>query len=347
MDRVSSPGSLFQSRVLVLDGAVGTELERRGVPTPRPLWSAAALLTHPQVVEQIHRDYVEAGAEIIVANTFRTNVRTLRAGVLERGAELNRLALELARKVAQRHEGTQARRHEGGGQSSALPVLVAASVAPVEDCYSPQLVPDEAMLDDEHAQMMAWLKAAGPDLVWIETMNTVREARAAARAAANAGLPCCISFVTRENGDLLSGEPLEAAVAAVEPFGPIALGLNCIPPDGMTRNLPRLRSATQSVGGAHGAETVGDAHPTRLRSATRKAGSAHGTLLAAYAHINNPTPIRGWSFSQQVTPEEYAKYARRWIELGASIVGGCCGTTPAHIAAVRATVDMRAVTRET
>ena len=325
---------------LVLDGATGTELERRGIDSPLPLWSAGALISHPHIVEAIHRDYVAAGADILVANTFRTNVRTLRmAGMLTRGEELNKTAVELARRASaschpERSEGSgpdsgqasadqrgqiprcarndmeaardnvEAARHRGRS------VIVAASVAPVEDCYHPERVPDEAVLHDEHGRMLAWLKAAGPDLIWIETMGTVREAQAAAQATSQTEMPFVVSFVVREDGNLLGGEPLEQAVDAIEQFEPTAIGLNCIPPTGMTTILPSLRKTT--------------ARP-----------------LAAYAHINNPTPIFGWSYSQTATPEQYAEHAKRWLELGVSIVGGCCGTTPAHIRAVRQVISRR------
>ena len=318
---------LFRSRVLVLDGATGTELERRGVPTPRPLWSAAALLTHPDLVAAIHRDYVAAGADILVANTFRTNARALRAaGLFHRGQELNRRAVALARQASSAASrptpgtGTDGHRQEATAEPRSptdatrpcgRPVLVAASLAPVEDCYSPQLAPQEALLLDEHRQMLGWLTAANPDLVWIETMNTVREARAAARVTTEAQMPFVVSFVVREDGNLLSGERLEEAVAAVEPLAPLAIGLNCIPPAGLTALLPRLRRAT-------------------------------GRPLVAYAHINNPAPITGWSYSQMVGPEEYAEHVRRWLDLGASVVGGCCGTTPAHIRAIRDALDRQA-----
>jgi S-methylmethionine-dependent homocysteine/selenocysteine methylase len=284
----------LQSGPLILDGATGTELERRGAGHPPPLWSAGALLSAPEVVEAIHREYVEAGADIIVANTFRTNPRTLRAaGRWSEGAALNRLAIDLARRAT-------------GGRS----VLVVASVAPVEDCYRPERVPAESVLQAEHEEMMAWLAAAQPDLIWIETMNTLCEARTAATAARDQGLPLAVSFVVQESGDLLSGERLEDAVAAVEPLGPLAVGVNCIPPRGLTALLPRLR-----------------------RTTTRP--------LAAYAHIGNPIPIRGWSFGEDATPAEYAAHARDWLRLGASVVGGCCGTTPAHIRAVRDCVKPR------
>ena len=278
---------------VVLDGATGTELERRGVRTGLPLWSAAALTACPDVVEAIHREYVAAGADVIVANTFRTNPRALRrAGRFGEGPDLNRLAVRLARRaVAERPVG----------------VLVAASVAPVEDCYCPERTPNEGILREEHGHMAAWLAGTEPDLLWIETMGTVREARVAAEAAAALDLPFAVSFVVAETGDLLGGEPLEAGVAAVEPFAPLAIGLNCIPPRGMTTVLPRLRRATDCP-------------------------------LSAYAHINNPSPIRGWSFAQALSPAEYAGFVREWIERGATVVGGCCGTTPAHIGAIRESV---------
>jgi S-methylmethionine-dependent homocysteine/selenocysteine methylase len=329
---------------IVLDGATGTELERRGVDAPLLLWSAGALLSHPDVVQAIHRDYALAGADVVVANTFRTNVRNLRAaGMLARGEELNRIAIGLARQASvpchpERGEGSgrgsrltstrkrsqiprcarndmkatrndmEATRNDmEAGRHHGCSVLVAASVAPVEDCYHPERVPGEAVLHDEHGQMLAWLKAAGPDLIWIETMGTVREARAAARAADHAQMPFVVSFVTREDGNLLGGEPLEQGVGAVEQFKPLAVGLNCIPPTGMTATLPRLRKAT--------------------------------TLpLAAYAHINNVEPVFGWSYAESATPKQYAEHVKRWLDLGVSIVGGCCGTTPAHIRAVRSLI---------
>lgn len=277
---------------LLLDGATGTELERRGVSGSVPLWSAGALLTAPDVVAAVHRDYVLAGADILIANTFRTNPRTLeQAGLRDRGAELNARAVALARQA-----------------TAGRDVLVAASVAPVGDCYCPERVPPDAELTAEHARMIAWLAVAEPDLIWIETMNCAREARIAAMTAGAARLPFVVSFVVQESGDLLSGDRLEDAVRGIEPFAPAAIGLNCIPPRGVTALLPRLRRATVLP-------------------------------LVAYAHIANPAPIRGWSYAEDCTPAEYAAYAAQWLELGVMVVGGCCGTTAAHIKAVRGVLD--------
>src|SRR5512135_2602497 len=93
---------LSTSRVLLLDGATGTELQRRGVDTTLPLWSARALLQAPAVLHAIHGDYIAAGADIITTNTFRTHRRTLtRAGLGDRTRELTQLAVRLAREAAQ------------------------------------------------------------------------------------------------------------------------------------------------------------------------------------------------------------------------------------------------------
>lgn len=309
-------------RPLILDGALGAELERRGLPCPPPLWSAAALDSHVDVVRAIHADYAAAGADILVANTFRTNPRTLRAaGLFERGPELNRRAIELARNPRSRRlDAGSAESVEGDSAADRnspslaegridLP-LIAASVAPVEDCYRPELVPDEETLLAEHRLMVAWLRPAVPDLVWIETIGTIREARAALRAAREANLPASVSFALREDGALLGGESLEEAVATIEPFEPELLGLNCIPPEGISTNLPRLRRLTSRP-------------------------------LVVYAHINNAAPTTGWSYAGRATPLEYADYARRWIAMGADAVGGCCGTTPEHIRALKRTLSSR------
>ncbi len=139
---------LHQGPPLLLDGATGTELERRGQPCPLPLWSSHALLACPDLVEAIHSEYARAGAEIITANSFRTQRRTLERGASEyarlgdRDAELTALAVNLARSGAE--SGRSAR-------------WVAGSAAPLEDCYRPDLVPHDETLRAEHA-----LHAANP-----------------------------------------------------------------------------------------------------------------------------------------------------------------------------------------
>ncbi len=218
---------LRQPRPILLDGATGTELERRGVSSDLPLWSARALLEAPDQVEEIHAEYVAAGAEILTANTFRTQRRTLkRGGLAERSAELTSLAVALARRSVGKGRGF---------------VFVAGSASPLEDCYRPDLVPDAKSLAREHGEHAHNLAEAGVDLILVETMNAIDEANAAARAAASTGLPFCVSFVCGEDARLLSGEPLSRAVDVVANHAPTALLVNCLPPSRVAPCLAALQ----------------------------------------------------------------------------------------------------------
>ncbi len=293
---------------MLLDGATGTELQRRGVDTSLPLWSARALLEAPAVLRAIHADYVTAGADILTTNTFRTHRRTLtRAGLGERTRELTQFAVRLAREAAQ-----QADRK----------VFVAGSLSPLEDCYSPQLVPPDGELWIEHAEMAHDLAQAGCDLLLIETMNTIREAVIAARCAATTGLPVCVSFVAGLNGlppdqitqigsdeslaplTLLSGESISEAVQAVQPLRPAVILLNCVPLAYIDRAFDELRAAY------------------------------HGPI-GLYANVGYADDRVGWALTDDVRPAAYAQRARSWLQRGATIIGGCCGTTPEHIAALK------------
>jgi S-methylmethionine-dependent homocysteine/selenocysteine methylase len=272
---------------LILDGANGTELERRGVHTGLPLWSSHALLDAPEVVLAIHADYARAGAEILTANTFRTQRRVLeRAGIAGRAAELTERAVALARAGA-------TERVENG------PALVAGSAPTLEDCYRPDLVPDDASLAREHAAHAANLAAAGVDLVLVETMNTIREARVAARAVREAGLPAVVSFVCWNGAALLSGELLEAALEAVACEAPLAVGVNCLPPSNVPACLPVLAGA--------------------------------GLPTAVYANLGEPDDATGFARSEDCTPDAFAALAATWRDAGVQIIGGCCGTTPDHL----------------
>jgi len=219
---------------LVLDGATGTELERRGLRAGLPLWSSHALLEAPGAVEEIHAAYVEAGADALTANTFRTQRRTLaRGGLGERAAELTATAVEGARRAAARAE----RR-----------VWILGSAPPLEDCYRPDLTPEPAALAREHAEHAENLVAAGVDAVLAETHATVREACAAARAAGAVGLPVVVCFQCDARARLPSGEALEAALEAVVALGVAAVGVNCLPPPAVPACLPVLAAAGRPFG---------------------------------------------------------------------------------------------------
>lgn len=280
--------ALLRERVLLLDAALGTELARRRAPSAPPLWSARAVLERPDLVLAVHRENVAAGAEVITAGTFRTQPALLGAAA----PDATRAAVALAREAAGARPG----------------LLVAGSVAPVADCWRPDLVPEDADLARLHALHAAALAAAGADLLLLETFGTAREWLAAARAAAGTGLPVVACATTREDGALLSGEPLGPAARALLalPSPPDALGVNCVPARRLGASLALLAAA------------------------------APGVPLAAYGNAGLAVDETAGLFAEPVAPGAYAAAALSWAGLGARLVGGCCGTHAGHVAALAA-----------
>jgi S-methylmethionine-dependent homocysteine/selenocysteine methylase len=276
---------LAEAKPLILDGATGTELERLGVRTSLPLWSAHALYDAPEALLEIHSAYVAAGADLITANTFRTGRRSLaRAGKADDAAPLGALAIDLARQAA---------------SASERQIFVLGSAPPLEDCYRPDLTPDDAALHSEHTEHAFHLAEAGVDAILIETMNTIREAKAALRAAKATTLPVLVSFICNAEASLLSGEPLCDALDSIAEEHPAAVLVNCLPPSHVLGCLDVLEAGPQPFG--------------------------------VYANLGEPV---GEGRSEDASPEEFASHAIKWSHAGARIVGGCCGTTPAHITAI-------------
>ena len=269
---------------IVLDGPVGTELARRGVPTPLPLWSADAIESHPGELAGIHADYAAAGATVHTANTFRTDPWTLeRLGLGDRWKRLTTRAVGIAR--------------------SAVPPehRVAGSISPLEDCYRPDLSPPIDLCRREHGRQADQLAEAGVDLLLCETFPHPGEAIAAARAALATGLPVWLSLTCGPAGDLMAPDPLLETLHVAGGLGVEAVLVNCSPPSTL---LPLLRRIADL-----------------------------GLPFGAYGNVGRPDARTGWRNEGDARPEPYAAAVRSWLELGATIIGGCCGTTPAHIAA--------------
>ncbi len=293
MSRNSFRSRLSRGELILLDGALGTELVRRGVPTPLPLWSAQALLDAPDAVRAIHEDYVRAGADVITADTFRTTPRTLaKVGRAGEAQALTQRAVALACEATDRAKG-------------AREVLVAGALAPLEDCYRPDLAPDPELAFREHTEQSARLALSGVDLILIETMNSIAEAMAALRGAKPTGLPVLVSFICKSGREILSGESLADAVRAVKLFKPDAILINCVSPDVAAECLVEMSRATRLP-------------------------------LGCYPNAGEPDMDRGtWRFDPGWTPERFAEAAAGWVTRGAQIVGGCCGVGPDHILALR------------
>lgn len=282
---------LKQTKPLVLDGATGTEIQRRGVDTSLPTWSAGALRSNPDIVRAIHIDYLRAGADIITTNTFRTHAHNV--GNVSEARDLTLRAVQLAQEAVSQ-VGRKA--------------FVAGSIAPLEDCYSPELTPGKAYCQREHARMTENLVDGGVDLILIETMHTIYEIEAAAKAAHEAMIPFIVSFILDDAGNLLSGESLQEAVERLVPLEASALMLNCIPVPQIETALVTLKNLTDLP-------------------------------IGAYGNMGTVDHLMGWSIDEDLTPAHYCHRAEAWLDLGAKIVGSCCGSNPEHTRALRELVD--------
>lgn len=290
-----------QRNIFLIDGATGSELERRGVDTSMPLWSARAIIDAPEILKQIQAEYLNAGAQAITANTFRTHERSLaKAGMGDRAKELTRKAVEIARSACDENNSD---------------AIVYGCVAPLEDCYSPELTPDIAICKEEHSQIIQHLVESGADLVLIETMCSEKEVIAAAEAAEkHAKDKWAISFCLSndETGILLDGTPISDLVTAVE--GAQFVGINCFPATTLETEVKHLRNLL----------------PADME-------------IAAFGNVGYANKEIGWINTDAVEPNKYASYAMSWIDAGATIVGGCCGTTPQTIRAIHTSLENRGI----
>ena len=289
---------LASGRLVVLDGAIGTEILRRNVT-----WADHQLENQPALVRAIHEDYIRAGADVISTNSFQLSRRAIESHFRDQAHRRHIGSADLDGRAARLLDASvklarEARDHAAGGR----PVAVAAAVTTLEWCFRPDLAPTEQSAEREYAEIFETVARAGADLVLLETVNSITEARVAAVEARHAKLPIWVSFVCDEQGELFTGETLESAARALEPLGVGAILLNCAPPPDIAAGLARLAGRTSLP-------------------------------VGAYPHIGRFDPPE-WLFTDEYPPERYRAALAPWRERGASILGGCCGTTPDHIAAI-------------
>lgn len=289
------------NRTYFLDGATGTEIQRRGYHQKLPLWSAEVLFDQPDMITAIHRDYIRAGADIITTNTFRTQRRTLATSGLDADTErINRLAVDCAAKA---REEVQSER----------PVYIAASITTLADCYHPELVPEASVCEAEHQEQIELLASTPIDLFILETFNTIGEAEIAARIAAHTGKPFMVSFTADAEGNILSGERWEDAIARIRHYEPLAFMVNCVPSDVATRALDQMIPYACAADIPYGAYANG---------------------------AGVPEDDSGWDFKTDGSPADtYAQACQTWKNMRATIIGGCCGTTPEYTKRYSALAD--------
>ena len=293
--RASLADLLSSGRTLLADGATGTNYFERGLGAgdPPEFWN----LEQPEKVRTLHQQFVEAGADIILTNTFGCNRQRLKLhGFQDRVYELARRAAEIAREVA---------------DAAPRPVVVAGSMGPTGDLFEPlgQLTDDAAI--ESFAELARGLKDGGADIAWIETMSAREEIRAAASGALLAGLPytatCSFDTAGRTMMGLLPGDLPRVFDGLAEP--PVAIGANC---------------------GVGASDTL-----VSLLAMTERDVD---TYLISKGNCGVPY-FEGTEAVYTGTPELMGKYTQLAVKAGARIVGGCCGTSPTHLAAMRRSLD--------
>ena len=289
---------------MILDGANGTELERLGVRMDQDLWCARALADHPDMVHEVHRRYIDSGADVITTNSFSATREAMqRCGLAAHFEAWNRRSVRIAREERDR-------------SSRAESVVVAGSVSSYGRFGHLDL---ETMLGHFRAQGEI-LVDEGVDLLILETLgSTTRTIKAMVHATRDLGVPVWVSISCvrdRGNGTLRLGiEESSQASQAAERYGPLAEAVREI----------------MSVGGS----AVLMMHSVRdlTEDAVRVMRANYSGPVGAYPNAGYWTRPN-WTFVDQVSPDEYLADARRWIEAGAVIVGGCCGVGVEHIRAL-------------
>lgn len=284
---------LQSDRVIVADGATGTMLQKAGLPvgTPPEAW----LLEDPDPFRELHRAYIEAGADLILACTFGANrIRLERAGLAERMAEVNRRAVEIAREAA-------------SGRA-----YVAADVGPLGEFLAPLGAITYEQAVATFAEQAAMLTGIGVDVLYIETMSDLNELRAAVEGLqqAGGGIPIFATLSFDSHGRTNMGVRPEQAAEALQALGVAAFGANC----GATLEMT-------------------DGAIAKMHEAVPQAP------LIAKPNAGRPR-MEGRETVYDATPEDMATYARRFVALGARVVGACCGSTPLHIRAIAQAVRL-------
>lgn len=280
---------------LLADGATGTNYFQMGLESgdAPELWN----FDHPDRVRSLHRRFIEAGADIVLTNTFGGNRHRLKLhNAQDRVREINIAAARNARAEADAVD---------------RPVYVGGSIGPTGEILEPvgALSHDDAVA--AFAEQAMALKEGGVDVLWIETMSSEEELKAAVEGASRAGLPIVTTMSFDTNGRTMMGITPKAfgAITAALPVQPVAIGANC------------------GVGASELVATVLGISAARPDATVVAKGNC-GIPQYVDGHIHYTG-----------TPQLMADYARIALDAGARIIGGCCGTSPEHLAAMRESLE--------
>lgn len=282
--------------IILLDGGMGQELVQRTSKRDNPLWGVAVMLEQPEIVKQVHREYIEAGADVITVNTYSaTPARFKQSGVEDKFERAQQLAVKIA---------SDARAEVG------RPVRIAGCLPPLVGSYKAEIAMGFERSLSDYRQIVEQ-QAEGVDLFICETMASIDEAKGAVTAAMESGKPVWLAWTLTDDDSatIRSGDSLTDALDAMLGSGIDATLINCSKPETISSAWSTLATTTGPIGAYANGFTSVDA---------LKPGGAVEVLETR----------------KDLDPVAYADFADQWIENGASIVGGCCEVGPAHIAEI-------------
>jgi 5-methyltetrahydrofolate--homocysteine methyltransferase len=295
MTRPSFTEALATRPWLLADGATGTNYFQMGLVSgdAPEMWN----FEHPDRVRSLHRRFIEAGADIVLTNSF--------------GGNRHRLKLHNAQDQVREINIAAAKNARAEADAAGRPVYVGGSVGPTGEIMEPVGSMSHAEAVKAFAEQALALKEGGVDVIWIETMSSEEELKAAVEGAAQAGLPIVTTMSFDTNGRTMMGITPKAfgAITAALPTQPVAIGANC------------------GVGASELVATVLGISEARPDAAVVAKGNC-GIPQYVDGHIHYTG-----------TPELMADYARIALDAGAKIIGGCCGTSPEHLASMRKSLE--------
>ena len=291
--------TINNNQVRLLDGAMGTELMRAGLDLPLPIWSGDVNLSHPDYVRKIHKAYLNAGADILTTNTFRTTPRAYRNNGFEEYEARQRSHDSLERAV------------ELAKQSAGVDIIVAGSIAPLEDCYEPDLFPGIEFAQREFRELAIWLQDAGIDVILFETMGSWPEIKTALTVTVDLEIPRWLSLILKNGNTLLDGTDLTNVLSDVKGYGIEMVLLNC-----------SLCSITA------------DAVDVLLRNWKGSWG--------VYPNVGAAMPTKEGVIEEKLTIKEFANEINKYLSSGSKVIGACCGSNPDYIRAAREAIDLLA-----
>ena len=304
---------LSNKEVIVLDGATGSEIARLGAAMNSSAWCGVANKTHPDIVREVHEEYIRAGADVVTANTFSTSRHILAsAGLADETVSINTRAVELAREAV--HNVSPERPIAVAGSMSTMRAWIPGTVSP-----DPRFLPTPEEEFNNYQEVAHTLAKSGVDLILMEMMSDIDRSSLAISAAMETGLPVWIgtSCTLSDDGSVSAWNQHSEEPA--------------------TRLSPdHLRAEDKSY------DTLIEAmlpfHPQVMGVMHSTLETTNAGLQTLYEHWQGPimaypetsSEVRK-GISEQVEPSSFASHCHDWVDSGVQIIGGCCGTTIEHI----------------